>query len=184
MTELPLQSVLERVLGALDRTSIPYMIMGGFAVRAWGIPRPTYDVDLTLQTDADALERFLAVAESDGFLVPEEHRKGFQDTLAGMSKIRIQRFEDRTVWDIDLFLVTTDYQRAAFPRRRKVRFLGTERWTMAPEDLILHKLLARRRKDLLDVEEIFQVCTDMDTAYLKSWAGALGVSAALSEFLP
>ncbi len=71
--------------------------------------------------------------------------------------MKVQRFEERHVWDVDLFLVTTPYQRAAFARRRQVLFLGADRWMITPEDLILHKLLANRRKDLLDVEEILKI---------------------------
>ncbi len=37
MTELPIQGILLRVLSALDAVPIPYMIMGGFAVRAVGM---------------------------------------------------------------------------------------------------------------------------------------------------
>lgn len=30
-----------------DRLGTPYAVMGGIAVRVYGIPRPTYDVDFT-----------------------------------------------------------------------------------------------------------------------------------------
>lgn len=56
-----------------------------------------------------------------------------------------------------------------------MRFLGTERWTITPEDLILHKLLADRRKDLLDVEEILKIQRGVDLVHLRDWAGRLGI---------
>ena len=31
-----------------DRLGIPYAIMGGWAVRVYALPRPTYDVDFTV----------------------------------------------------------------------------------------------------------------------------------------
>jgi hypothetical protein len=31
-----------------NRMQLPYALMGGLAVRAFGVPRPTYDVDITL----------------------------------------------------------------------------------------------------------------------------------------
>ena len=54
---------------------------------------------------------------------------------------------------------------------------------MAPEDVILLKLIAYRRKDQLDVEEIVKVTPDLDKAYLRSWAARLDVSGRLAEFL-
>ena len=31
-----------------DRLQIPYVIMGGWAVRLYGLPRPTYDIDIDI----------------------------------------------------------------------------------------------------------------------------------------
>jgi hypothetical protein len=171
------------VLGGRSRTGLPTMIMGGFAVRAVGIPRPTYDADLTIEASENGLAGLFAELERDGFLLPEEFRKGFRDSLLGMAKVKVQKFEDRHVWDVDLFLAATPYQKAAFSRRQKVLFLGAERWMITPEDLILHKLLANRRKDLLDVEEVLKVQESPDLAYLRDWASCLGFPDRLEESL-
>jgi len=183
MTELPIQGILLQVLSALEAVPIPYMIMGGFAVRAVGIPRPTYDADLTLEASDEALARLFKSLERDGFIVPDEFRKGFRDSLQGMAKVKVQKFEEKHVWDVDLFLVTTPYQRAAFARRQKVLFLGTDRWMITPEDLVLHKLLANRRKDLVDVEEILKIQVSLDRDYLRDWAARLGIATRLEDIL-
>ena len=54
---------------------------------------------------------------------------------------------------------------------------------MAPEDIILLKLIAYRRKDQADVEEIFAVCKDLDFSYLREWAAKLSLEDRLAEFL-
>ena len=69
-------------------------------------------------------------------------------------------------------------------RRRTSHIEGREVFVMAPEDVILLKLIAYRRKDQLDVEEILKVTTDLDHAYLGDWASRLDVSRRLAEFLP
>jgi hypothetical protein len=46
MTDLT--AVIHDLVHIFDRLGMPYAIMGGIAVRAHGIPRPTYDVDFTL----------------------------------------------------------------------------------------------------------------------------------------
>ena len=42
-----LTDVIHDLAALFDRLSLPYVIMGGIAVRAYGLPRPTYDVDFT-----------------------------------------------------------------------------------------------------------------------------------------
>ncbi|MBL9000831.1 MAG: hypothetical protein JNK25_06810 [Phycisphaerae bacterium] len=55
---------------------------------------------------------------------------------------------------------------------------------MSPEDIILLKLIASRRKDLADIEDITAACADLDVEYLRSWAVDLGISERLKEFFP
>jgi len=183
VSELPVQRHLLRVIAVLDRLGIPYMIVGGFAVRTWGIPRPTYDADLAVAVDDDALRNLLRVLQEDGFHLPEEHRKGWVDSVGGMGKVKVARFEGTALWDVDLFLVRGSFLESALARRRAVRFCGREAWFVAPEDLVLMKLLAHRRKDQLDVEEIMKVTAVLDLEYLRAWAGRLGVTERLESFL-
>jgi hypothetical protein len=188
VTELPVQRYLLEVIAILDRLGIPYMIMGGFAVRTWGIPRPTYDVDVAVAASEEALGELLRALETGGFDVPEEHKRGWTDSVAGIRKVKAARFEGTTLWDVDLFLVRGSFLESALLRRRSVPFCGEPAWFVAPEDLILLKLIAHRRKDQLDVEEILKVSGGQDLAgldlgYLRSWAERLGVLERLEGFL-
>ena len=45
-----------------DRLGIPYAIMGGWAVRVYALPRPTYDIDFTIILDRDRLPALYAAA--------------------------------------------------------------------------------------------------------------------------
>ena len=42
---------------------IPYAIMGGWAVRVYALPRPTYDVDFTITIDRARLPELYAAAD-------------------------------------------------------------------------------------------------------------------------
>ena len=183
MSELPVQRFLLQVIAVLERLHVPYMIVGGFAVRTWGIPRPTYDADLAIAASEEALTELLRILEEEGFDVPEEHKKGWRDSVAGMGKVKVARFEGTTLWDVDLFLVRGAFLESALARRRAVRFCGREAWFVAPEDLVLLKLIANRRKDQLDVEEILRISVSLDLAYLKEWARRMGISERLEGFL-
>jgi hypothetical protein len=46
-----LHNALRGLIELLDGLRAPYALMGGLAVRAYGIPRATYDIDLTAALD-------------------------------------------------------------------------------------------------------------------------------------
>lgn len=181
MSPLPIEAIFLRLLGHFEACGIPYMIMGGMAIRALGIPRPTYDGDLTIDATEEQIATVLGRLEADGFTVPDEFRKGYRDWMAGMRKLALTYFEAGHAWRIDLFLVTTKYQRAAFGRRRLLSYLGSERPLMSPEDLIVHKLIAWRPKDRGDINDLLVLHRPLDQAYLRHWARELNVTDRLDE---
>lgn len=178
--------VFHRLLDELEAARIPYMVMGGWAVQAWGRPRPTYDVDFTLSVSDSELCVFLRTLEKRGVMVDDAFLKGFQDQLAGLSKVQVSVFEFPDPIRVDLFLAKSAYQLAAFSRRREVDLLKRRIWVMAPEDLILHKLVAGRHKDLAAIEDILAIQKapgQLDREYLRQWASKLSVGEALEKFI-
>lgn len=183
MNQHPIFPIAQELIAILDREEVPYMLMGGLAVRFWALPRPTYDVDVTILADDGKVRLLVDRLDREGFVIPEETRRGWLDILHGMRKFTVRRFLEGDSWRIDVFLVTTEYQRAAFARRRSAQFFGTQAWTLAPEDLVLHKLVAGRERDLADVAEILALCRDVDASYLRRWGKALGVESLLEDRL-
>lgn len=172
------------IAALVEREGFAYAFMGGLAVPIWGIPRATYDVDLTLAADTETVNRFLRSVKDAGFEVEPPFERGFRDSVSGMQKLRIDWWtaESRRI-EVDVFLVTTEYQSAAFARRVRVRLNGSDLWVLGPADLILHKLVAGRPKDLADVQNILSVQGMTDAEYTRHWARRLGVAAALDEAL-
>ena len=179
----PVSEALVAVVDILERRHAPYMVMGGFAVRVWGIPRPTFDVDITLSADEHELSRFYDEVEREGFTVPEPFRSGFVDSLRGLSKVKLILFGQPSPIDIDLFLAGTKYQKEALSRRQRLELEGRQMWIVGPEDLVLHKLIAGRLRDLSDIEDILLVHGPMDVAYLRQWGDELGVRESLERSL-
>jgi len=178
------RDVLIRVVELLERRQAPYLIMGGIAVPVWGIPRATYDIDVTLSLGPGEVDALLAAAKAEGFEIEAPFEKGFRDLLHGMQKLAMSWWttESRRV-EVDVFLVTTPYQAAAFARRVRVRLEDREMWILSPADLILHKLVAGRPKDLADIQNILAIQGFVDAEYVRGWAATLGVEARLEASL-
>ena len=183
MSPFPLQALLAEVVDFLERRRIGYMIMGGVAVRFWGIPRPTFDLDFTLSLENGQFPNLGADLQAAGFTLPEIHAKGFLDELAGMKKFAVTRFLDGREVRVDLFLVTSRYQKEAFGRRVRKSIDGLDASFITPEDLILHKLIAGRDRDKADVSDLLWMNPGLDLAYLRTWAAALGRTADLERKL-
>ncbi len=183
----PVLKTFHWILDMLEGAGVPYMVMGGWAVQAWGRPRPTYDVDFTLSLSEPELDGLLRLLDENGAVVDRVFLRGFRDTVSGFAKVHLSRFEFPDPIRVDLFLARTEYQQTAFSRRREVAMFGRKVWVMSVEDLVLHKLIAGRHKDLAAVEEILELNRgpgSLDGAYLRHWAARLSVSEELSKFLP
>lgn len=183
MSDFHLQPMLEELVLFFEKHGILYLVMGGVAVRFWGIPRPTYDLDFTLKVEPENIPRLCEGLRNEGFSVLEGHEKDFTDHLAGMKNFGVVRYIEGKEIRVDMFLVTTSYQKAAFQRRLLVKMNGKEAWFISPEDLILHKLIAGRDRDVGDVSDILWVNPDLDKEYLRKWAAVLGVSENLEKKL-
>jgi hypothetical protein len=157
------------------------MLLDGMAMRSLAIPRPTFDLDLRVATAESEAKAFAQQAAKEGFSVEEPHLRGFVDHLKGLAKIAMSvPAGDRWV-PVDVFLSGSEYQRAAFSRRRRLDTDLGPLWLVSPEDLFLHKLIANRPRDRADVADLLLVTGPMDETYLRRWAERLGISDRLEE---
>lgn len=181
MSDLP--TVVEDFVSLFEDRGIEYALMGGIAVRVYGIPRPTYDVDFTAAIPRDSLPDFYDAVEDAGYTVPETYRSGYVDQIAGMPLVKFRlNLEGRGV-DVDMFIAETVYQKEVLHRRRREVINGLSAWLVTPEDLILLKLVAGRPRDHADISDIRFVQGELDEDYMRGWAGELGVGESLEELL-
>jgi hypothetical protein len=63
---------VQAIAGALNEARVPFIVAGGLAVNAHGFGRLTWDVDLVIRLDPDAIRRAFAALGSLGYapLVP------------------------------------------------------------------------------------------------------------------
>jgi hypothetical protein len=145
-----LATALRDFVSLFERLEAPYVLMGGFAVRVYGIPRPTYDVDFTIAITRQRLpELYRAISES-GYTVPEPDESGWVDQVAGMPLVKSRLFFEGSTIDIDIFLAESAFQDELLARRKRQQVDDLPVWLVSPEDLILLKLIASRPRDLVD----------------------------------
>lgn len=180
---MDLDRALRDIAAELDRMSVPYAVMGGLAVRVYGIPRATYDVDLTVSIPRPRLAELFERVQAMGFTVPEVFQSGWVDEIAGMPLVKFRLYLQEHGIDIDVFLAESPYQEELIARRRASDVEGTRIWLVSPEDLILLKLVAHRPRDLADIGDVLFTQGQLDEAYLRRWAHELDVSDRLEEVL-
>ncbi len=125
-------------------------------MRVHGIPRPTHDVDLTIDISREKLAELFSGVEEPGYSVSEAYRGGWVDQVGGMPLVKFQfqlQVQGHAI-DIDIFLAESPFQMELLSRRQRLTIDESTMWIVSPEDLILLKLLASRTRDVADIGDI------------------------------
>ena len=143
------------------------MVIGGQAVLLHGQPRLTRDIDITLGIDATELGRVRSLADSLG-LTPS-----VPDLEAFVRKTNVIPLTDSsTGLRIDMIFSFTVYESEAIRRAVTVTFDEGSVQFAAVEDLIIHKLVAGRPRDIEDVAGVLARPPSLDEDYLGRWFAA------------
>jgi len=166
-----------------DDMAIPYVIIGGFAVRVHAIPRPTYDLDFTINIQAQQSEAVFQAIEELGFQIPDEYRAGWTDAVGDVrwSLFAAKTFLDGNAIVVDIFIADNDFLLSVLQRRELCEYNNRAYWFATPEDLILLKLCGDRPRDWIDIADVLFTQGQLDEAYMKHWAERLGVSDRLEK---
>jgi hypothetical protein len=169
--------------GVLDSEGVAYAFIGGVAIGVWGVPRTTFDLDVAVSVSESDLSRVLTAMSVRGWVVDPIFERGFRDRLAGMEKIQVQIPVQSTLLTADIFLGTTVFLRSVIDRRIPIDLGHGPVNVCTPADLILLKLIAGRRKDQLDLENVLAVQGIPEREYLERWAAELDVRDRLDAIL-
>jgi predicted nucleotidyltransferase len=180
---IDLTHALHDFVAVFDRLELPYVVMGGIAVRFYGIPRATYDVDFTVAIQQNRLPELYQCVRDLGYTIPEPYENGWIDHVAGMPLVKARLFLEGRGIDIDMFIAESRYQQQLLSNRRQDVLDGVPIWLVAPEDLILLKLLAGRPRDFADIGDIIFTQGILDDKYLRHWAESLGILRQLEQVL-
>jgi predicted nucleotidyltransferase len=158
------QRLLQQLATALDARSIEYMLIGGQAVLVYGEPRLTKDIDVTLGIGPDRLNDILAMIKELCWKVLVEQPEAFV-----RSTLVLPCRDPETGIRIDLIFSFSPYERQALQRVNRVKVGGVDVRYASLEDVIIHKLVAGRPRDIEDVRMLLLKNSKVDRDYLDVW---------------
>jgi hypothetical protein len=155
--------VARRIANRLEEDGIAYGVGGALALGAWGAPRSTKDVDITIFVSENELPRCFDALERAGIMLDR--------TGAARDVARIGMFKGAAgKVQVDVFLL--GHPQYEDMKRRCVTFddtTGKRLSFISAEDLCLHKLLFGRPKDMVDLEELLSRRPTLDFGYVRGW---------------
>jgi len=163
--------VLQDVCARLEKAGIDYMLTGSMAMNYYAQPRMTRDIDIVVE-----LESF----EPD-YLVPGD---ALRTALRERGMFNLLHLD--SVVKVDLIVrKQAAYRETEFARRMLVELPGFHAWLVSREDLVLSKLAwAQDSESELQMRDVRNLLSlQVDAAYLRQWAPALGVSEQLENCL-
>ena len=158
------EALLEHIARGLDSLGIPYMLIGGQAVLVHGEPRLTRDVDVTLGAGPEKLPVVLKWVGESGWQVLTESPADFvARTLV------LPCLEPSSGIRVDLIFSYSPYEHQAIQRAQMITVGKTAVRFASAEDLVIHKLVAGRPRDIEDVRSIVLKKPALDADYVRRW---------------
>ena len=138
----PWAASLRAICGILDDQGAPYAVAGTIAANLYrNQARTTFDIDLLVSMPDDALDAISRAAAQRG---------------RGIA--------------IKLIAVQMDYQEIALQRALVHELAeGVGVPVLAIEDVLIHKLIAGRHRDLDDITSILETSPELDLPYIEQW---------------
>ena len=135
---------LPDVFASLDSHDVKYLVIGGVAATLYGVPRATYDLDITIEATRENAQRLLDALSDARFGTAS--LVSAQDVLAQ----EILIFEDRVKIDVQTATPGISFAEA-WERKETMTYAGRRFYVVSKADLIASKLAAGRPVDIEDV---------------------------------
>ena len=160
MGEIPLADKIREIHRVLTEAGLPHAFGGALALAYYGEPRTTVDIDVNV------------------FVEPAR----FEDVVRALAPFGVERVPDaasvsrdgqgRLWWGrtpVDLFFAYDPVHEAMRSALRVVPFGESTIPVLAPEHLLVAKVVFDRAKDRLDVEQVLVACPDLDLSEVHRW---------------
>ncbi len=158
------ERLLKKVALQLKEASIPYMVIGGQAVLLYGEPRLTRDIDITMGIGVDGVDKVKKTIQIIGLKSLIQKEKEFVE-----KNMVLPTIDKKSGIRIDFIFSFSPYERQAIERAKDIK-LGRSLVRFASlEDVVIHKIIAGRARDLEDVRSILLKNPRYDLIYIEKW---------------
>lgn len=158
------KTLIKRVAKALKDANLPYMIIGGQAVLFYGEPRLTKDIDITLGVGTEALKEVVGVTKKLNLKIL------INDVDDFVKKTMVLPTEDpSTGIRVDFIFSHSLYEKQAIERAKEVKFGRIPVKIASLEDVVIHKIVAGRQRDLDDIKNLLLKNPGYDRGYIVEW---------------
>lgn len=158
------KGLIKKIACELDSLHIPYIIIGGQALLLYGEPRLTRDIDITLGVDVDELEKVKSIALRLGLKILVENYEEFVKKTMVLPVINV-----KSGIRVDFIFSFSSYEKRAIERANIVKFDKTLVKFASLEDVVIHKVIAGRPRDIEDIKSILLKNPDYDSQYISRW---------------
>jgi hypothetical protein len=150
-TGIDLYTEFYALTDALTAAGIPFAVCGGIAVAIFGFPRFTRDIDLLILPADEG--RVLDVASKLGFTFESARMPMGSADIGNWDIVRVSKIAGEDFLTLDLLLVGSAIQ-SVWDNRGMSDFNGRRIPVVSREGLKQLKLMAGRKQDLLDIEQL------------------------------
>ena len=179
---MPIPPVALELLAALSRVISRWgrwYVFGAQAVIAYGVPRLSADVDVTLRLEPDDPQGFVADMKTAGFVLRVEDPEFIRRT-------RVMPFiHSATAMPLDVVLAGSGLEDEFLERARTLDIGGISVPVIDIQDLIVAKILASRPQDLTDARNLWRIHShDLDGQSIRETLCLLEEALTQSDLLP
>jgi hypothetical protein len=158
------ERLLKKIAIQLKKGAIPYMVIGGQAVLLYGEPRLTRDIDITLGMGVNGLDKIKKIIKAIGLKILVEKEKEFVE-----QNMVLPTLDKKSGLRVDFIFSFSPYERQAIERGKDIKLGRTLVKFASLEDLVIHKVIAGRARDLEDVRSILLKNPKYNLDYIKKW---------------
>jgi predicted nucleotidyltransferase len=160
----PLYGPITAIQRLIEQFNDQGIIIGGVAASILGEPRLTADADAMLLLSIEQIPKLIEVAAKEGLAPRLEDVEGF----ARKNRVLLLRHEESGI-NVDISLGLLPFEVEAVERSREYEAGGFRVRLPTPEDLIILKAVARRPKDMLDIEAVIAAQDELDEERIGFW---------------
>lgn len=166
---LSISETLRNLVQVFEKLKVDYMLIGGYALPAYGLVRATVDIDMAIMRlpEPRQVEQELTKAGFQVSSFSPETPWFIVTSMKAVVEVEVWTKPDGIVMDAE-----------CLRRRRRTKIGKYEYWIVGPEDFIVNKL-SRGDRRVQDEADVLSVLMNnrlkLDVSYLQSIAERAGV---------